>query len=152
MRCLKLLLIAAAVIFCAGCGQEASPESRAAQQPARLTEAVSPDTADGVLGGEELFLACVACHSLEQGQAHRVGPNLFGIAGQAAASRPGYTYSEALKQSGIVWNTGTLMAWVIQPEAMVPGTWMAYANYLDAAEVQRLVDYILEYGTQVDEP
>ena len=36
------------------------------------------------------------------------------------------------------------MGWIVQTEAMVPGTWMLYNNTLSTSEVIRLVDYIVE--------
>ena len=96
------------------------------------------------LSGEQLFLACAGCHSIEQDSAHGVGPNLHGLAGRKAASAEGFAYSPALKEADITWNAGTLTAWIVRTEAMVPGTWMLYHNHLEAEEVNRLVQYLLE--------
>ena len=131
------------VLVSVACGQKETGASKVAEDQF-VTNPDLVSLPDGVLSGEQLFTACIACHSISPGADHRVGPNLFGIDGQGAASRPGYSYSEALQESGIVWNSGTLMAWIIQTEGMVPGTWMAYYNYLEGEEVQRLVKHILE--------
>ena len=103
---------------------------------------VSPIRA-GELSGEDLFIACAGCHTLEKGAAHGVGPNLHGLAGRTAASAEGFAYSPALQPGNITWNEGTLTAWVMQTEGMVPGTWMLYHNHLKPDEVERLVRYIL---------
>ncbi len=106
--------------------------------------------ADGVektprsLSGEQLFMACASCHSLQAGAAHRVGPNLHGLAGQRAGSRPGFTYSNALKRSGIVWDEGSLLAFILESGRLVPGTWMVYHNVLTAEESQRLARYVID--------
>ena len=99
------------------------------------------------LSGEQLFVVCSACHSLEIGAAHRLGPNLSGIYEKHAATRHGFTYSEALRGSGIVWDRGSLLGWVMSTETMVPGTWMLYHNHLTLEESMRLVDYIIS-GSQ----
>lgn len=92
--------------------------------------------------GEQLFIACQACHNLAEGAEHKVGPNLFEIIDQPAASREGYTYSKALSSSGLVWNKNTLTGWILATETMVPGTWMAYHNHMSPEEASRLVGYI----------
>lgn len=98
----------------------------------------------GELSGEQLFLACAGCHSIGKDAPHGVGPNLHGLAGRKAASAEGFAYSPALKEADITWNAGTLTAWIVRTEAMVPGTWMLYHNHLEAEEVNRLVEYLLE--------
>ncbi len=96
------------------------------------------------LTGAELFEACAGCHALAPGAAHRNGPNLWGIGGRRAGTREGFTYSEALSSSGFTWNRGTLTAWILATDVVLPGTWMVYHNTLAPAEVNRLVSYILD--------
>lgn len=129
----------AACVLAAACGQRAQePVADAADAPAVTTAAPRE------LSGAELWLACVGCHSIEPGAPHRVGPNLHGIIGRPAATRPGYTYSEALSGAGITWQPGLLRGFIMNAEAMVPGTWMAYRDVMTPAELDRLVDYITE--------
>jgi len=94
------------------------------------------------LNGRELFVVCQACHSINSDASHKVGPNLYGIINQKAASRSDFTYSEALKNSGLVWSKGALTGWIMGTETMVPGTWMLYHNHLTSAEATQLVEYI----------
>ncbi len=97
-----------------------------------------------VLEGAELYEACVGCHALAPGAPHGNGPNLWGIGGQRAATREGFVYSEALSRSGFTWNRGTLTAWILATDVVLPGTWMVYHNTLQPEEVGRLVNYILD--------
>ncbi|QMW23443.1 c-type cytochrome [Sandaracinobacteroides saxicola] len=79
--------------------------------------------------GQLLFLQCKACHTVEKAGAHKVGPNLFGIVGAAAGTRPGFTlYSDALKSSGLTWDDATLDRYLASPAAMVKGNKMAFAG------------------------
>ncbi|WP_405235651.1 c-type cytochrome [Lentisalinibacter orientalis] len=129
----------AACTLLAGCGERApvAADGDAADPTAR-------DASPRVLTGADLWLACQGCHSIDAGEPHRVGPNLYGIVGAPAASRPGYTYSEALTGSGITWSPGLLRGYVMNAESMVPGTWMAYRDVMTPGELDRLVDYVVE--------
>jgi cytochrome c len=88
------------------------------------TAASMPAVAADVARGEQLWRKCASCHTLDANGRNRAGPRLHGIFGRTAGSVPNYTYSEALKTSGIVWNDATLDAYIKDAEAFVPGTKM----------------------------
>jgi cytochrome c len=148
----KLLTIAVALIL-AGCSGSDQDEKPAADDTAGGdSDAAKAEVAESnpaaPLDAETLFLACAACHNIERGQPHKVGPNLHGIAGQPAGTRPGFAYSEALlragAEGGLSWELGTMMAWIVHAEAMVPGSWMLYHNTLSVEETRRLAEYVLQ--------
>lgn len=74
--------------------------------------------------GEQLWRKCASCHTLEAGGRNLVGPRLHGVFGRVAGSVQDYKYSNALKNSGIVWTEETLNAFLKDAEAFVPGTKM----------------------------
>lgn len=127
----------AACALLAACGERTpvAAGGDAAESPA-------PDASQRALTGAHLWLACQGCHSIDAGAPHRVGPNLHGIVGRPAATRPDYTYSPALSGSGIVWSPGLLRGYIMNAESMVPGTWMAYRDVMTPAELDRLVEFI----------
>lgn len=91
--------------------------------------------------GDKLFgQQCGACHSAVAGET-RVGPSLAGVVGRKAASVAGYSYSAALKSSGINWNKATLDKWLTGTQADVPGTKMAFAQ-ADPAKRKAIIDYL----------
>lgn len=85
---------------------------------------------------------CGDCHSAKEGKAKK-GPPLFGINGRKAAVVADFEFSDALKQSGIVWNTEKLNAYITQPKKLVPGGKMKYDGLPDAAARADVIAYIL---------
>lgn len=71
---------------------------------------------------------CFACHDITENKQNRVGPPLWGVYGQPAASVEGYEYSEAQisKRDSIVWDEATLDVYLQDPKSLVPGNKMAY--------------------------
>jgi cytochrome c len=89
--------------------------------------------------GALLFQTCTACHSV---LGDGVGPNLAGIYGKKAASRPDFSYSSAMRASGLVWDEPTLNAFISNPQAVVKGTTMTFPGYPKAADVDAVVSYL----------
>jgi cytochrome c len=79
--------------------------------------------------GEQIYQSCQDCHSLDTND---VGPKHRGVFGRKAASVPDYSYSAALKNSGITWKEDTLEKWLTDPQKLVPGSKMFF--HLDAAQ------------------
>jgi len=74
--------------------------------------------------GQMIFESrCVACHSLD---ANRVGPALGTVVGRVAGKAPDYFYSQALGAATYVWSRDKLLAWLTNPESLVPGQAMGY--------------------------
>ena len=85
----------------------------------------APVSVGSAVKGKALYDArCSACHSVD---AHRVGPMHLGVVGRKAGSAVGYNYSEALRKSKIVWSRDTLLAWLSDPETLIPGQRMGYS-------------------------
>lgn len=79
--------------------------------------------------GQQLFQSiCANCHSPSLGPGNTLvikqGPTLLGVMGRKAATSPHFNYSQALKDSGLVWDAATLNHFLTDPAKMVPGTTM----------------------------
>lgn len=92
--------------------------------------------------GARLWLQCRACHSLKAGEPGKIGPNLYGIIGAKAGSRPGFRYSPAMTASDITWTDAALDAWLTKPMAMVKGSTMAFAGMPAADDRKNLIAYL----------
>ncbi len=103
---------------------------------------MGPARADTPVSGSTLFLQCKACHTATKGGANSVGPNLWGIAGAKAGTRPGYAYSLALTKASITWTPAELDAFLAKPNGKVPGTKMIFFGVKDAAQRKALILYL----------
>jgi cytochrome c len=74
--------------------------------------------------GQGLYQACSGCHSIDEND---VGPRHRGVLGRRAGSLPDYAYSQALRDSQIVWDATTLDRWLTNPQALVPGAKMFFS-------------------------
>jgi cytochrome c2 len=92
--------------------------------------------------GEHIFeRKCQICHSMESGVT-KLGPSLAGVVGRKAGSVSGYNYSEALKDSDIVWTEQNLNQWLANPHRFVPGDRMPFPGLKSATERQDVIAYL----------
>ncbi|MGB6230818.1 MAG: cytochrome c family protein [Litorimonas sp.] len=119
----------------------ATPKS--ATEDISLTSDATALSGDALLAkGRRVFLKCRSCHTLDQDGVHKVGPALWGFYGEPAGSRAGFTYSEALNASGIIWTDETLSAYLEAPARYMPGTKMAYVGLRDAGDRAAVIAYL----------
>ncbi len=102
-----------------------------APTPEKIAEATPPAS----------YNRCAVCHTANKGGEDKLGPNLYGTYGSAAA-QGGFSYSSALKDSGLTWDEATLHSWLENPRALVPGNRMSFPGIKDAAKRQEIIDYL----------
>jgi cytochrome c len=64
--------------------------------------------------------------------------------GRQAGSLPDFDYSNAMKNSGIVWNEETLDRFLADPRGVVPGTKMTYVGIKNPQDRADLIAYLKE--------
>lgn len=102
--------------------------------------------AGDVAAGQAVFRKCRACHAIGEGARNRVGPELNGIDGRHSGSAPGYNYSSANKNSGIVWNEATFKEYIKNPRAKIPGTKMIFPGIKNEKQADDLWSYLKQFG------
>lgn len=85
---------------------------------------------------------CAACHTFEQGEANKIGPNLWGVLGRDIASVPDFSYSSALSEKEGVWDYDGLNEFLTSPKGWAPGTKMAFAGLGKAQDRADLLLYL----------
>ncbi|MGL6042465.1 MAG: c-type cytochrome [Sandaracinobacteroides sp.] len=121
-----------------------APAPAAVATPAVATESFATFTGDAK-AGKIVFIQCQACHALKEGE-NRVGPSLYSKVGATAGQVAGFKYSDANKNSGIVWTEEKLFEYLKNPRAVIPGTTMAFAGIPDAQKRADLIAYLKVNG------
>src|SRR5687768_13318636 len=108
---------------------------------ATLPVAQNNSAANAERGDQFFQTSCALCHSSSLGPGNTVvikqGPTLVGVTGRKAGTSPHFGFTQALKDSGLVWNTENLDRYLTDPTAAVPGTSMSptVPDAIDRADV-----------------
>jgi cytochrome c len=102
---------------------------------------VDPST---VSNGERQFLRkCSICHTLGSEGERRAGPPLAGLFGRPAGTVEGYNYSEAMRNSRIVWSGETINElFDLGPDRYVPGTNMPMQRITSDEDRADLIQFL----------
>ncbi len=118
-------------------------EGAADQGPALATLLATGDAAKG----QAVFAKCTACHTIEQGGANGIGPNLFGILGKPIGKHAaGFAYSSDLANHGGDWTYENMDVWLKAPKQFAAGTKMTFAGLGSAEDRANLMLYLLQNG------
>ena len=106
-----------------------------------------------VAAGEKVFAKCAACHTVNQGGANGIGPNLYGTVGEAIGQgKGGFAFSEALKSKGGEWSFENLDHWLKSPREFAPGTKMTFAGLSNPADRANLIAWLNTQGSNLPLP
>jgi cytochrome c len=101
--------------------------------------------AQDVQKGENSFKKCLVCHAIGPGAKNKIGPELNGLDGRKAGTVPDYNYSDANKNSGIVWDDATFKEYIKDPRAKIPGTKMTFPGIKNEQEINDLWAYLKQF-------
>jgi len=112
---------------------------------AAITIATGTALAQDAQKGQMVFNMCLPCHSIGPGAQTKVGPGLNGLDGRHSGSAPGFDYSDANKDSGIVWNEATFKNYIQNPQGVIPGTKMIFPGVKNEQQVNDLWAYLSQF-------
>jgi cytochrome c len=98
--------------------------------------------------GATVFKQCAICHKIGAGATNGIGPELNGLDGRHSGSVPSYSYSDANKNSGIVWNEVTFAEYIKDPKGKIPGTKMVFAGIKSEQAAKDLWAYLKQFDAQ----
>ncbi|AFS47901.1 cytochrome c [alpha proteobacterium HIMB5] len=95
-----------------------------------------------VASGEKIFKKCAACHSINKGGKHKIGPALYNVVGRKVGVVEDYKYSKALIAYEKEWTFEELNGFLIKPAKHIKGTKMAYAGLRKEADRASVIKYL----------
>lgn len=96
-----------------------------------------------VARGRQVFSnTCAMCHVTRKGAPSAAAPNLYGVVARKPASLPDFTYSTAMRARKKRWTAATLSVFIANPQATVPGTYMAFTGIKRAADRAAVICYL----------
>jgi cytochrome c len=106
-----------------------------------------------VAAGEKVFAKCVACHTVNQGGANGIGPNLWAVMGDPIGhGRGGFAFSDALKKVGGNWTFEQMDKWLASPRAFANGTKMSFAGLSKPEDRANIIAYLNTQGSNLPLP
>lgn len=102
--------------------------------------------AQDLAAGANSFKKCAPCHDVGETAKNKVGPLLNGLTDRKTGTISGYNYSDANKNSGIVWSEATFLEYIKDPKAKIPGTKMVFVGIKNETEAKALWAYLAQFG------
>ena len=92
--------------------------------------------------GETVFKTCAACHNLAKPVKNGIGPSLVGVIGRKAGSVEGFKYSDAMRNSTVVWDESALDTYLKDPKGFIPKNKMVLAPLSKPEERANVIAYL----------
>ena len=118
----------------------------AAMVAAISTVTTTAAPAADVDNGKTIWNKCRACHQVGENAKNLVGPVLNGLIGRKAGTIEGYNYSEANKNSGIVWDDATFREYIKNPKTKIPNTKMVFVGLSDEKDIEDLLAFLKQFA------
>ena len=98
--------------------------------------------------GEKIFKKCSSCHNVGKNEGAKVGPGLYGVVGRAKGTFAGFSYSDALKNKGGVWDKQAINDFITKPKDYIQGTKMAFAGLKKPQDRADVILYLEKKGSE----
>jgi len=158
---MRFMIAAAFALTLAACGQSGSggsnntaasggsssgssaPAYTPAQNQTAIAALPAPYNAANYEAGRTVFAQCRSCHTITNGGANMVGPNLHGVVDRHIGAVQNFNFSPPVKAADFSWDADHLDRWIANPQAMIPGTRMGFAGVRDATQRRDVIAYIM---------
>lgn len=105
-----------------------------------------PAFGQDIEAGEKSFRKCTPCHAIGEGALNKLGPVLNGLDGRKSGTIENYIYTDANKNSGIVWDEANFKEYITDPRGKIPGTKMIFPGIKQEKERNDLWAYLRQFG------
>ena len=95
--------------------------------------------------GKQIFNKCMVCHSIQVG-VNKIGPSLHGVVGRKSGTVADYSYTDAMKNSGLTWDEATPNKYLTNPRKLVPGTRMIFVGLPKEPDRLDVIAYLKQAG------
>ena len=131
-------------IFLVSCGSGSESTSTSAPAPKAETAPIvqTASTLTPMERGAKLYKRCKACHTLEDGGKHKVGPNLWDVYGAKAGSKEGFNYSKVMAASNVIWDDASLSGYIQKPSEFMKGNRMSFVGLKKQEDREALLIYL----------
>ena len=90
--------------------------------------------------GADVFKKCQACHTVDQGGANGLGPNLYDVVGEPIGHVRGFAFGRA--ESLAVWDWKSMSEWLANPKKYAPGTKMTFAGLSNPEDRANVIAFL----------
>ena len=120
----------------------ADPQPSPEEAAKLLAQLPAPYNAANLDHGQAQSALCRACHTFTDGGPDLTGPNLHGVFGRVAGTKPGFMYSDVVKNAGFAWDPAHLDKWLANPATDMPGTKMTFVGIKSDKDRADLIAYL----------
>ena len=98
--------------------------------------------------GQAIFkVTCALCHVAQKGASPSElavfkGPNLWGVVGRKAGTFRPYSYSYAMRSSGITWTDDQLRRYITSPQTAVPNVRMSFLGLKNPRDREDMIAFL----------
>ena|SRR5215813_9555069 len=110
-----------------------------------LAASIGLARAEDLAAGETSFKKCASCHDVGETAKNKVGPLLNGLDGRKSGTIASYNYSDANKNSGVVWSDAQFLEYIKDPKAKIAGTKMVFAGIKNENEAKNLWAFLRQF-------
>lgn len=93
--------------------------------------------------GRRVFRQCSSCHTIAEGGAELIGPNLHGLFSRKVGTVEGFPYSNALQEADFDWTPEMLAQWLESPRNFLPDNRMSFGGVRKPADRTAVIAYIM---------